>query len=370
MKIWIKGALLLVIVAAVLTACSPFVFTSSGLKGKTLTYYMGFDPQVTTPFTSGSYYPTGHDNTVLTFDNTGTAGTFTTQTFTFNFPTAAAVTSGNYTDKTWYQVDGWQGTFTYDPKTMILAATYTKEYAPTSGAAALSTGYFAQSDYSYQDLKTVENMSAYSETDTMSMLITQDNLNAVYSAGTAADSWVSTNSTNVTSTPTGSTTATTIDKTDPTTFTVSSGTIVANEHKVTTTTVGSGTPSTTTMDTTTTYSISKYFLVGGDTGTKSFTDVWKKKNTVSFAGDQTKLVDIGYTGSTAPTAPTPSTSTGKGLTGGPWVSPNSSSNTMPYYYIDNGTYPALSPAQVTFTNMGDYIYQSLYAAFAYRHISK
>ena len=372
MKIWTKGALLLVIVAAVLTACSPFVFTSNSLKGKTITYYTGFDPNVTPARSYNASAGNGHDNLVLAFDSTGTAGTFTTQTFINNFPTAAAATSGKYTDKTWYQVDGWKGTFTYDPKTMMLAMTYTQEYAPSPNTTALSTGFYAQSDYSYQDLKTVEGMSAYSETDTMSMMVTQDNLDSVYNAGSAADTWESVNTTKVSSTPSGSTTATVTETTDPITYTVTSSTITQNEHKVTTVTVGSGSPTTTTTDTTYTFTVNKFFIVGGDTGSTTFTKAWKKKNSVTFQGDETKLVDIGYTGSSAPAAPTPSTTTGYGLTGGPWSYPNSSSNTMPYYYIDNrvDAWASLGGYQSTFTNMGDYAYQTYETAVANRHIAK
>ncbi len=363
MKIWTKGALLLVVVAAVLTACSPFVFTSTSLKGKTVTYY--------TDVLTG--YANGHDTTTLTFDNTGTAGTFEAKSYTYGYADQTAVSSGKYTDQSWYQNSGYKGSFTYDPKAQKIDFTISDAYAPKKGATTMTNGQYAAADYTYLDLATYysiqtnQTVTAASITESEPMNLTQDNLDWVYTAGSTANTWVSTSVMKQSQTVGGVTSTSTSTSTE--TYTIKSGSIVDNVKGVYTYQSGSGTPSTTTNETTWNLKIDKFFLVGKDTGSKTFSDVWKKKNTVTFQNEETSFTDIGYTGSTAPSAPTVNTTTGTGLTGGPYNGYNSFTNTMPYYYIDNNLNAnTFGETQLTFTNMGDYMLFSGELSYASRRL--
>lgn len=340
MKRYLKLLSVLAIGVMVLAACNVFTYSNSDLQGKVITYYATF----------GSGSPNGYDNTVLTFDSTGKSGTFESQSFTHNFATQSAYTSGKYTDKTWFQNGGAQGTFTYDADTNALSLTATSEYGPKKGAVALNgASLYAAADYSYQDLNTYF-ANSYGTTVTgasMSMSATIS-LNAdkgylVYAQGSASNSWVTTMSTSLAATIAGTAYSSAMNNTD--TLTISDGTIVEDDLGVFTTTIGS----------TTTKSTSEYiynntilhqFIVGqDDKSDETFSDVWKKDNAVTFQVQQNKGTEINYTGNTPPTAPTVDPTSGTGYT---YV--DASNN----YWIDQNVYTD----QYDLTNKDTYIFRT------------
>jgi hypothetical protein len=337
---------LVLLAAAILTACTVFTFSANDLKGKTLTYYI----------TMGGGSVNGHDFTTLVFDNSGAAGTFEMAMFTNDFATQAAVTSGKYSDRTWFQDQGMKGTFTYDPKARKFGATASTTYYPNSSASRMTNGNYAAADYSYQDVKVM-----FSPATSASMVISsnyeinQDSLYYVYLPGSATNSWVNTMVQTITTTVSGVTSTSTQTWTDA--LTVSSGSL-AEDYLTVATTSGSTTTTSNSEDTYS-YSILKQFIIGSeDKPSETFADVWKKGNSVSFQVAQTEYDEIQW--STAkPAAPTVNATTGNGVTGTRF--------TPPYYYIDKAS---TSTSTFNLTNAGDYIMFTDQAGSAYRGIAR
>jgi hypothetical protein len=350
-----KGIAIASVLTVVLASCNPFIFKANNLKGQTVVYYVdflsmtGFGAAVDNTFGVTN----GHDNTSFTFDSTGKAGTFATARYTFGLATQAAVTSNKYTDKTWFQNNGLSGSFTYDPDKSMLVLTPTRAYAPNPTATPMTNAQIAAADYSYQDLKTVDGYDAESGSTTATVQLTQDGMNMVYVAGSAANTWVATSGSTQSITVGSVTTTDTVTTTE--TMTVVDGTIT--DDLVSTDVYNDGTTTTTThTQSTNTYSIFKTFISGKDTKDMTFASMWKKGNTVSFEGQQTGNVQIKYTGATAPAAPTVDPTTGTGLTG--------TFGTPPYYLINN--VPSSSPQGFDLANMGSYVMQALASTGAVR----
>ena len=322
MKSWLKLLCIGLIGAAVLAACSPaFVMGTGDLKGKVFTYYA-----------AGFGGANGHDKTIVTFDSTGAAGTFEYLVFEFGYATQAAATSGKYTDKTWFQTSGsFKGTFTYNADTFAFSSTTTEYYDAKSGITLITpANTVAAADYAYQSAllhwtPTYPGLTAYSETRAGTTQFNLNNMSTVLMKGIAANSWVGNTKTTTTVTATTSV-STVVDATH--TVTIADGSFVDDTLTVMTLTVGTAAPTVTTEQSTYNASIEKYFLVGGDTSDKKFADVWKKGNTATFQLLQNRYTHILYIGATAPTAPTPDTTTGIGGTNG---------FVAPVYYIDART---------------------------------
>jgi hypothetical protein len=339
---------LVLLAAAILTACTVFTFSANDLKGKTLTYFVVLG--------GTSMSSNGHDFMTLVFDSSGAAGTFEMAGFTNDFATQAAVTSGKYTDKTWFQDQGYKGTFTYDAKARKFGPTVTTVLYPNSTASRMTNGNYAAADYSYQDVK-VMFAPATSASLTMSANyeINQDSLYYVYMPGSAANSWVSTTVQTMTTTMSGVTSTSTTTSSD--TLTVASGSLTEDFQTVLTT--SGSTTTTSNSEDTYSYSILKQFLIGSEDKTsETFADVWKKGNSVSFQVAQTEYDEIQW--STAkPAAPTVNATTGNGVTGTRF--------TPPYYYIDKAS---SSTSTFNLTNTGDYIMFTDQAGSAYRGIAR
>lgn len=348
MKAW-KCFSILLVLTLVLVACTPFIFNTNSLKDLTLTYY----------FSMGGGSSNGHDKTILTFDKTGTAGTFEAPMYTYDYATQAAVASGKYTDKSWFQNSGYKGTFTYDPKTCVFEGIPTQVYAPKPGATPIQTSpnRYAALDYSYQDMKvTVPGATSASMSSSTNMMLTQDGYYMVFLPGSAADSWINNQTLTTTYTVAGVTSTGTTVTTE--TMTIQSGSIVVDLVRVYTTTVGSTTTKSTYRDIYN-FSIQQNFIVGQEDKTdETFADVWKKGNKVTFHTNLTRYSDIYWTGDTPPTAPTVDPTTGFG----------SSSGAGYYYDIDSNVDGDIDPFNLT--HAGDYIMYTYNADFAARNIAR
>jgi hypothetical protein len=126
-------------------------------------------------------YANGHDTSTFTFDKTGGAGTFEITGYTYGYADQTAVTSNDYTKKSWYQNSGYKGTFTYDAKTMQLVTSITDFYEPKSTASPMTNGSYAAADYAYEsytDLVSAQNggatVTGASVSTTMQVALTQD----------------------------------------------------------------------------------------------------------------------------------------------------------------------------------------------------
>jgi hypothetical protein len=339
MKHLVKPIALAAVALFALAACSAFTYTANDLKGKTLTYYVDFSDF---PKTSAN----GHDNTVLVFDATGTAGAITVANYTNDFKTAADYATGDYTKKAWFQTGGSKGTFTYDPDTMTFTTTIDTVYLPALTSTAIHDSIHPAADYSYQLLDTYYT-AAFGQThtgmtyvSTFPIQLTADTGNYALRAGSAANTWVSTIAQSQSATVNG--VFQSMAMTNDMTNTITDGSMVSYAKYTFTDTSGS-TVSTDYEEDTTTYKIAHAFIVGqDDTAGETFADVWKKGNTVTFQFEQTGYTEIGYA-TTAPAAPTVGTN-GTGLTGVRY--------TDPWYYIDNNVQDA---GAQTLTNNGDYL---------------
>jgi hypothetical protein len=334
MKHYVQAALGILFLAIVLAGCpTPYVLGTTDLKSQTLTYYA---PDFL------SMAADGHSNITVVFDSTGKAGTYEMQDFSLSYATAAAV--GDYSKQTWFQTGGAKGTFTYDPSTLILKATHSQFYLPTTGAVRLASGNYAAADFSYQDIKYSFNPvpDSATKTESWTVSITQDQMRWAYpKSGTDGTTWVSQYAAN-TSTTTGANTNTDVN-TYTETWVIKAASVSETTSNVDTNTPSGSTATVTTKNTDNEYSVTRFFVNGQKTGTMAFSDAWKQSNSVAFELAQTSYAEVGYQGATAPAAPTVSPATGTGVTGTRY--------TMPWYFIND------NPSTVVdaFTNMGSFI---------------
>jgi hypothetical protein len=339
---------LVAIALLALASCNVFVFSTNDLKGKTVTYYFDY-------FGSSN----GHDTTTLVFDDTGKAGTFTTAAFTYNYATAADYATGDYSKRSWFQNNGQQGTFTYDPDTSLFSITINSYYAPAATATYIYGSVYAAADYSYQDIDAIYSTTGLTYTnsaDTYSTVaqLNADNILSIYVAGATDGTWLMTRSNGWTRTVNGTTSSSTGATTE--TLTVSEASFLQDSVTVNTSVAGAST-TVTNYEEISTYAINHFFLVGQDDKTDAaFTDVWKKGNTVTIQYERTQYDEIEWT-TAKPAAPTVAVSTGEGTTG--------TYGTAPYYYIDKNVSGGYS---MSITNAGDYISFPNYSVNAYRHI--
>jgi hypothetical protein len=349
MKHLIKLIALATIAVFALAACSAFVFTTSDLKSKTLTYYVNMMSQSAN----------GHDYSVLTFDSTGAAGTFTIYTYAWYYPTVSAYNTGDYTGKEWFQISGAQGTFTYNADSGAVSMSVTKEYYPTAAANEIGTsGYYDA--YDWQTLDAIASLALGTTVTGVTMKqdsvvkITADNVNYIYAAGTTVDTWVNTSSSVQTYVVAGTTYSMSIDGTA--TFTIpSDGSTLTRADTYEMTMSGSSTASEN-EDQTYNYVVNKSFIVGkDDPANATFSDVWKKGNTVTFMADKTSYTDKYWTSTDPlPSAPTIGAD-GTGETFG---------DTDSYYYVNNN----VGTATFTFINNGTYMLYAGDLDFAGRHV--
>ena len=332
----VKAGILLVVVVFLLSACAPYVLTTFSVRGKTFTYVMS----------------NGHDVSTMTFDSTGKAGTWEYREYVFDYPTQAAVDSAKYTDRAWFQDTGFKGTFTYDPATFMMESNFEQVWEPRPTATAMTNGQYAAADYAYQAPATAYGTDTYTWTRTAPAIFTQDGGPTIYLKGSAANTWEMKSVMVQTSTTSGVTTTST--DTGTTTLTIQDGSITKDSLGQNTTTVTGQATTYGTDRETWNYTISNNFLIGKDTGTKTFADIWKKGNKVSFQLAQTQRAHLRYQGTTAPPAPTVDPTTGTGGTEG---------GATPYYYITRvGGVTTL----MDFENTGDYIIDLQTAVSAYR----
>jgi hypothetical protein len=361
-----KCILLTTAVLLALASCAVFTFGVNDLKGKTLTYSVNLDDlnQVTL---DELYTPNGYDNVVLTFDDTGAAGSFTVAYYMFEYASAAACASGEYSQKTWYQYGGGMGTFTYDPDGCLLTLTTTSVYAPSASAIpfydpAIGEVY-AASDYSYQPLNDWESaqtgmaITDAALTKNYTLSLTVDSLKPVWVATSGSGTWAKTSVTTETMTRSGSAYSKTFTLTYQ--LTVASGTLNQFTQGQTVTSLGS----TTTMFT---YgqkdpaTILHFFIVGkDDAADQTFEDAWKKGNTVTFQGIKSEWDSYNYYGSTMPDPPTVIDPSGVGSSDGT----DGSGNPYHYYVIKYQ-----NPVTLTLTNEGSFISVTKDADYASRGV--
>jgi hypothetical protein len=338
MKKRMGWAVLILACSTLLAACAaPYVFDVNGLKKKVLTYYTNL--MSTFGYGSTQY---GHDKLTLTFDSTGLAGTFDQQAYSFDFADQAAVTAGNYSNKTWFQYAGARGQFTYDPKTFAFTATLAKVYSPNAAAIPMSNGDISASDYSYNDPATIVSVSASSGSAIWEgpMLITQNNIHSIFLAGSTPDMWKWTGKETIKWSMAGVSNAEITETTRS--IIVTSDSITRDNLFVTTDTIGLASPVTYTTEYKYGCPILTTFLAGEATGDKKFDAIWVKGKTAVFQCQQTEYVEIGYTGNAVLIAPTVNPTTGIGLTGiryvRPWYYKNNQVSTGSYTLTHGGTY--------------------------------
>jgi hypothetical protein len=344
-----KMIALVAIALLALASCNAFVFGTNDLKGTTLTYSMDL--------LNGSAM-NGHDTTTLVFDDTGTAGVFTTALYTYDYATAADYASADYSKKSWFQNGGRQGSFTYDPDTGAFSVTIDSDFLPAVGSTPIYGGVYAQADYSYQDLDTYNTASSPGTTYTNTAYvfgsvveINADQILARYNAG-ADGTWIASSTNSSTITINAVTFSSSTASTATITFTDGSFTYdVVSVDAIT-----SGTSTTTVnIEDIHSYALLKASSVGkDDEQDAAFTDIWNKGATVTIQIEQTQRDYIWWSDTKPATAPTVSPTTGTGTSG--------STSSLPYYFIDKNHY---TPEVWTVTHTGDYIVtadSSIYAA--------
>jgi hypothetical protein len=338
----VKLCLILVTAALVLAGCpTAFFMGAIDLAGKTLFYYSDALDYNAAPA------PNGHDFVMLRFDGTGKAGDFEAAYFTLDFPTQASLTPGNYTDMAWFQTDGQEGTFTYDPVTSQISFTMTKGYSPVLGAATIanikgyaSASYAYRSYTDYASFLTRSAVTAASRSLSANMQVAQDNLYYVSLPGTAANTWVTSITDTSTQTQTGTTKTITVSATI--TYTVTETALSRDVVIVTNDT--SATPPKTAVVSSENYSVAKYFLAGkADNPGQTFAQVWSKGNNVSFQCVNTHSYTMMYTGDTAPAVPAADSNGAIAGVGAGWFCSGSDLST---------------PAVINLTHGGTYIYDT------------
>lgn len=280
------------------------------LKGETLIYIIGGN---------------GSDYIQFTFGDDGTSGTWETMSYTFGYSTAEDETSGKYTDKRWFENEGYRGGFTFNETTYLTTLVYSEVYTLKDGA---TTTY--EKDYEWRDIKFDDTPDVYpyghglgpSAADEDSVLYTEvksfafspdkPELLAYISQGEESNDWVQTMNSTREVTQGGITNTYVMNYTM--TNTISENSFVTDDLTVETVTLGDADPEKTTSRSIYTYNINDVFLIGEVTGDNSFEDIWKEGNAATFLLERTKYESINYTGDTPPEAPDPDETSGYGET--------------------------------------------------------